>query len=234
MTATGDRIFITNIAQDATQDEVQEYFSQYGSWTDIFLPKGNFTAGHKGICFISFENPASVAQVMQNSPHVIRGQQIVVDVAVPRDAKGGKGAGGFNPGFASPMANQIRPIGGQGVRVPAPSYAPSYAGAAGFAAQPAGSVIPGRLFLTKMSPEITKDDLSMYFGQYGELDDLFIPSGGKLIAFVGFKDALAAAVALQVQIHEVKEGCTVCVDAAMERPPLGSAKGQGKFRQQPF
>lgn len=74
----------------------------------------------------------------------------------------------------------------------------------------------------------------MYFGQYGELDDLFIPSGGKLIAFVGFKDALAAAVALQVQIHEVKEGCTVCVDAAMERPPLGSAKGQGKFRQQPF
>jgi len=112
--------------------------------------------------------------------------------------------------------------------------------ALGAAAQPlsaalatAAGVLPGRLFITRMAADITQEDLRAYFQQFGELNDVYIPPGGKLIAFVGFKDAAAAQSLLQLRTHEVKPGSTVDVDVAVERPPLG-AKGQGKLRFQPY
>mmetsp|Transcript_105097 Transcript_105097/g.272163 ORF Transcript_105097/g.272163 Transcript_105097/m.272163 type:complete len:130 (+) Transcript_105097:2-391(+) len=110
-------------------------------------------------------------------------------------------------------------------------------GAAGMGMQqrgpvpPSGNVLPGRLFLTKMSPSISKDDLTNYFQQFGALNDVYIPAG-KLIAFVGFNDASIATAVAQMQTHEVKPGCSVCVDVAVERP--GGGKGLGKARFSPY
>merc|ERR1719507_850068 len=98
---------------------------------------------------------------------------------------------------------------------------------------PTGNVMPGRLFLTKMSPNINKDDLQSYFEQFGSLNDVYIPAG-KLIAFVGFNDASVATTVAQMQTHEVKPGCSVCVDVAVERPDSDKGKGKGKPRFSPY
>mmetsp|Transcript_48698 Transcript_48698/g.139233 ORF Transcript_48698/g.139233 Transcript_48698/m.139233 type:complete len:308 (-) Transcript_48698:38-961(-) len=213
MTNSGERVFVTNIGPDITQEEVQTYFAQWGGWSDFFMPKGAFPTGHKGICFISYKDSISVAQLLRHGVHQIRGQPVVVDVAVPRGPAGGKGA--------APMA-------------PTGPAMPVYGTAPPPSMQPGGAVtMPGRLFITKMAKEITRDDLAAYFQQFGQLNDVYVPPGGKLIAFVGFHDAMSANTVLQLRTHEVKPGCTVDVDAAVERPPLGS-KGQGKTRFQPY
>merc|ERR1719203_277404 len=229
--ASGDRIFISQIAQDATQEEVQAYFAQFGGWTDIFMPRGNFTAGHKGICFISYSNPVSVTQVLQTQPHVIRGQQVVVDVAAPRNVKGG--GKGSDIMLAAAQAQPTPPTAGAGAGTVIPPS--TWPGVVLTPQTPTvqGQVLPGRLFLTKMSASITKDDLTAYFQQFGALNDVYIPSGGKAIAFVGYNDPTIAAAVAQMSTHEVKQGCFVNVDMAVDRPPLGS-KGQGKPRFHPY
>eukprot|EP00927_Polykrikos_kofoidii_P000584 TRINITY_DN10212_c0_g1_i1.p1 TRINITY_DN10212_c0_g1~~TRINITY_DN10212_c0_g1_i1.p1 ORF type:complete len:347 (+),score=73.85 TRINITY_DN10212_c0_g1_i1:80-1042(+) len=97
--SSGERLFISKIPPDVTKEEVQAYFQEYGRWTDIYLPAGNFPAGHKGICFISFEEASSVSLVIQSAPHELRGQQVVTDVAAPRNEKGlGKGGSSYYGG----------------------------------------------------------------------------------------------------------------------------------------
>lgn len=229
-TNDGDRVFITQIAQDATQEDVQAYFAEFGDWTDFYMPRGKFSAGHKGICFITYNDPDSVTQVLQTQPHHINGQQVVVDIATPRDVKGvGKGAGMVATPAASAQLVMPRAV---AAVVRPPSAWPAVAVQQRVSQQPAGAILPGRLFLTKVSPTITQDDLTTYFEQFGTVNDAYIPSGGKAIAFVGFDDpSIASAVAEMVQ-HEVKAGCLVNADPAIDRATPG--KGHGKQRFQPY
>jgi RNA recognition motif-containing protein len=106
-------------------------------------------------------------------------------------------------------------------------------GVAGQPHAPNGHIVPGRLFLTKVAPDIQKADLELYFGQFGPLADVFIPLG-KGIAFVSFNDPAHAMRVLQQQQHLVKPGSAVIVDQAVDRPPLGQdGNGKGKSKQ-PF
>merc|ERR1719220_3012416 len=89
-----------------------------------------------------------------------------------------------------------------------------------------GSPVPGRLFVTRVAPDMTKVDLQLYFQQFGQLDDVYIPTGGKGIAFVSFRDASVSQRVLQTQQHFVKPGKAVLVDQALDRPPL-PGKGGG-------
>mmetsp|Transcript_145913 Transcript_145913/g.269087 ORF Transcript_145913/g.269087 Transcript_145913/m.269087 type:complete len:375 (-) Transcript_145913:13-1137(-) len=269
---TGDRLFVTKIPPEATREEVEAFFSQFGSWTDLYLPNGSFPAGHKGICFISYESPSSVQLALQAAPQaILRGQQLVLDVAAPRDPSKGGGKGvapappppttspGFIQAWPTPqphawVAPQLvtglpsMPVmtGIQPTMAAYPQHVqPAYAAAplpvvqTSVASIPSvapgtGHQVPGRLFLTKVAQDVTKEDLTAYFQQFGELTDVFVPSGGKFIAFVSFAEASVAQVVLQNSQHEVKTGRLVNVDPAFDRPPL-EAKGKGKFsRFQPY
>eukprot|EP00930_Biecheleria_cincta_P048400 TRINITY_DN3371_c0_g1_i1.p1 TRINITY_DN3371_c0_g1~~TRINITY_DN3371_c0_g1_i1.p1 ORF type:complete len:524 (+),score=76.56 TRINITY_DN3371_c0_g1_i1:115-1686(+) len=115
------------------------------------------------------------------------------------------------------------------------SSAASFAAASPPAASPpssgtTGTPVPGRLFVTRVTPDMTKIDLQIYFQKFGALDDVFVPSGGKGIAFVSFREAVTAQEVLKTQQHMVKPGKAVLVDQAMDRPPLaGGQKGRSCF-----
>lgn len=115
------------------------------------------------------------------------------------------------------------------------SSASSFAAASPPAASPPssgtnGTPVPGRLFVTRVTPDMTKIDLQVYFQKFGALDDVFVPSGGKGIAFVSFRDPAASQEVLKTQQHAVKPGKAVLVDQAMDRPPLaGGQKGRSCF-----
>lgn len=80
-----NRIFISKIPYDAKKEEVQAYFLQYGEWIDFFMPWGNFIESHKGLCFITYVDAASVTKAIEASPHELRGHTVVVDVATARE-----------------------------------------------------------------------------------------------------------------------------------------------------
>mmetsp|Transcript_5403 Transcript_5403/g.14607 ORF Transcript_5403/g.14607 Transcript_5403/m.14607 type:complete len:132 (+) Transcript_5403:440-835(+) len=90
-----------------------------------------------------------------------------------------------------------------------------------------GTPVSGRLFVTRVTPDMTKEDLMAYFGQYGDMSDVFVPNGGKGIAFVTFADPNVAAQVLGAQQHQIKPGKAVLVDQALDRPAL-AGKGGGK------
>lgn len=247
--AAGDRLFITKIPPEATKEEVEALFSMFGQWTDVYLPPGSFPAGHKGICFISYSDPSAAQLAMQCGPHQLRGQELVVDIAAPREAKGSGKA-------VAPLAVPVPAV--QPLVMPTPSWTAGYPAVqtwtsaqpvqqtllaplvqqvpqAQALAVPLGTTVglkPGRLFLTKVSEDVTKEDLALYFQQYGQLQDVYVPPG-KSIAFVSFSDASTAAIVVQNAEHQVKPGRVVTVDLAYDRPPL-EAKGKGKFRFQPY
>ncbi|CAJ1327251.1 unnamed protein product [Effrenium voratum] len=100
----------------------------------------------------------------------------------------------------------------------APQSVPAVGGSSG---QP----VPGRLFLTKVPQEVTKADLEAYFGQFGELADVYVH--GKGIAFVSLKDPLVSQQILQNKEHFVKPGVSVLVDQALDRPAKGNGEGKG-------
>jgi RNA recognition motif-containing protein len=228
--ATGDRLFITKVPPESTQEEIETLFSKYGQWTDLYLPAGHFPGGHKGICFISYTDPTSAQLAISCGPHQLRGQDIVVELATPRDAKGGgKGdAKGGGKSFQPPHQQYSSSWHG------APA-APVYAGQ-GVVVPPPGSAAmglkPGRLFLTKVPDDVTKEDLTNYFQQYGQLEDVFVPTG-KSIAFVSFVDATVAQLVVATPQHTVKFDRVVTVDLAYDRPPL-ETKGKGKYRYQAY
>eukprot|EP00929_Paragymnodinium_shiwhaense_P031695 TRINITY_DN176_c1_g1_i2.p1 TRINITY_DN176_c1_g1~~TRINITY_DN176_c1_g1_i2.p1 ORF type:complete len:388 (-),score=100.17 TRINITY_DN176_c1_g1_i2:15-1178(-) len=125
------RLFVSKIGAEVTQAEVQAYFQEYGAWTDFYMPAGNFPAGHKGIAFITYADPGSIHLVLQNGPHSLREQPVVVDVAAPRDEKGkgkGKGFGFQQQSFAPQHSYQPPAFQQQGYQPPHQGYQPPQQG----------------------------------------------------------------------------------------------------------
>mmetsp|Transcript_59503 Transcript_59503/g.153213 ORF Transcript_59503/g.153213 Transcript_59503/m.153213 type:complete len:411 (+) Transcript_59503:148-1380(+) len=248
------RLFVTKVSPALNRDNLREHFAQFGELTDVYLPQAPGAAVHKGICFVSFANPASLALALQGAPHEIMGHQVVVDIAAPRGqapprpgASQAFAGGGFalaaNPYGVLPPSQQVAAfntvqLGGgiafaqPGVYVQQPSVqmiAPVATAPAPAAGGAMGQPVPGRLFITRVTPDMTKEDLQLYFQQFGVLSDVFVPSGGKGIAFVTYTDANVAAQVLMSQQHQVKPGQAVLVDQARDRPPLGGKGGKGCF-----
>ncbi|CAK0867873.1 unnamed protein product [Prorocentrum cordatum] len=228
-------------------------------------------ATHKGICFVSFADPQSVQACLAHQPHEVNGCHVVVDVAAPRGApQQQRGMMPMQQApqlqYAQQPARQA-----QYVQQPVPQVryvqqpahhfkggqAPqprggAYAGGApqqvmvqqpmGQGVPAAGAVVPGRLFLTRVPLDVTTADLQAYFEQYGQLQDVFIPNGGKGIAFVSFADHNKAMEVLQTRQHIVKEGQSepLNVEQARDRPSQpafgkgGSGAPKGPQQYRPF
>lgn len=221
------RLFVTKVSPQLQREHLREHFSQFGELTDVYMPQAPGSTIHKGICFVSYQSPTSMQAALAASPHEIYGHQVVVDVAAPRGAappRSGGGYGGQAPMAHNPYGAQQSPYGMAYMVQAAPAAAPMMAAPGGTT----GTPVPGRLFITKVTPDLTKEDFQAYFGQYGELSDVFVPGGGtKGIAFVTYADTNLAAQVLATQQHQVKPGKIVLVDQALDRPAL-PGKGGGK------
>eukprot|EP00421_Protoceratium_reticulatum_P022901 CAMPEP_0168381762 /NCGR_PEP_ID=MMETSP0228-20121227/13043_1 /TAXON_ID=133427 /ORGANISM="Protoceratium reticulatum, Strain CCCM 535 (=CCMP 1889)" /LENGTH=404 /DNA_ID=CAMNT_0008394869 /DNA_START=52 /DNA_END=1263 /DNA_ORIENTATION=+ len=236
---TADRLFVTKVPPALQREHLREHFAQFGDLTDVYMPAVPGGNTHKGICFVSFSDPASLQLALQHSPHEIHGHQVVVDVAAPRGPVPGAGAArgpcqGYGMGMPLPQHLTMPQVGpGWGINafsgttmagmppVPGGGLAPAVAAAApGNLTNSSGSPVLGRLFVTRVTPDMTKVDLQLYFQQFGQLEDVYIPTGGKGIAFVSFRDSVVSQRVLQAQQHFVKPGKAVLVDQALDRPPL--------------
>ncbi|KAH7289164.1 hypothetical protein KP509_31G061400 [Ceratopteris richardii] len=81
------RIFVARIPGKVSEDEFKKYFEKYGTITDIYMPSESGSKSHRGIGFITFESPDSVAKIMSET-HELGGSAIVVDEATPKDEGG--------------------------------------------------------------------------------------------------------------------------------------------------
>lgn len=89
-TRVGRKIFVGRIPVEATAEDLQLYFRQFGQVLDVYLPKDAKKISHRGFGFVTFAEE-SIAEHVSQRRHEILGHLIAVDHASPLDETPGLG-----------------------------------------------------------------------------------------------------------------------------------------------
>lgn len=113
------KIFVGRLPDNITADDLKSHFTEYGTLTDVFIPKP-----FRNFAFVTF-GTSDMAQSIFKHKHVIKGAQVQISEAIPRDnAPNNYGGGGYNngpqpntgsygaggPGYVGNATNNIHPF----------------------------------------------------------------------------------------------------------------------------
>ncbi|XP_057417498.1 uncharacterized protein LOC130711776 isoform X2 [Lotus japonicus] len=107
----GKKIFVGHLPQEATTEDLRQYFGRFGHILDVYIPRDAKRSGHRGFGFVTFAEDG-VADRVARRPHEICGHQVAIDSATPLDDAGPSGNFMLNSmdsfgGFGGP----VRPYG---------------------------------------------------------------------------------------------------------------------------
>lgn len=89
------KMYVGNLPFSATQDDVQELFSQHGTVTDIHLPMDRETGRPRGFAFVTMSSKEEMdAAIKQLDGEDFQGRGLRVNEARPREEGGNRGGGG--------------------------------------------------------------------------------------------------------------------------------------------
>lgn len=99
------KMYVGNLSFNATETDLRELFSQYGTVTDLFLPMDRETGRMRGFAFVTMGSPTE----MQEAVKALHGQDflgrsLTVNEARPKEERpaysggGGGGRGGYGGG----------------------------------------------------------------------------------------------------------------------------------------
>ncbi|KAG7035228.1 RNA-binding protein Musashi-like 2-like protein, partial [Cucurbita argyrosperma subsp. argyrosperma] len=89
----GKKFFIGRLPQEASADDLRQYFGRFGRILDVYVPKDPKRSGHRGFGFVTFAEDGVADRVSRRS-HEICGQQVAIDSATPLDDAGAAGPSG--------------------------------------------------------------------------------------------------------------------------------------------
>ncbi|XP_049357486.1 heterogeneous nuclear ribonucleoprotein 1 isoform X2 [Solanum verrucosum] len=116
----GQKIFVGRLPQEATTEDLRQYFGRFGRVLDVYVPKDPRRPGHRGFGFVTFADDG-VADRVSRRPHEICGQQVAIDSATPLDDAGPSNNYMMDPpppapeaygGYGGPMRTYGRMYGG--------------------------------------------------------------------------------------------------------------------------
>lgn len=94
------KIFVGRLPENITSDDLRNHFSEYGTLTDVFIPKP-----FRKFAFVTF-GTSDMAQSIFKHKHVIKGTEVQISEAIPKDNAPNNIGGGFGAGFnAGPQLN---------------------------------------------------------------------------------------------------------------------------------
>lgn len=101
------KIIVQSLSPETTKEDLEEYFSKYGSINDAVIITERETRKSRGFGFVSFDAPDSVAKATNESPHTIKGREASCSIARPKEprrdnfggGRGGYGGGGGRGGY---------------------------------------------------------------------------------------------------------------------------------------
>ena len=112
------KIFVGGVSQDATEEDFEGFFAQFGRVIDATLMMDKDTGRPRGFGFVTFDNDVAVEKCLQHYPLEILGKPIEVKRAQPRGKMGeeddfgrgrGRGKFGRDDRFGSNDNNQPAP-----------------------------------------------------------------------------------------------------------------------------
>ncbi|XP_050498028.1 RNA-binding protein squid isoform X4 [Diabrotica virgifera virgifera] len=84
------KIFVGGLTSELSDDDIKNYFSQFGSIIDIEMPFDKQKNQRKGFCFITFESEQVVNELLKQPKQTIKDKEVDVKKATPKpDQMGG-------------------------------------------------------------------------------------------------------------------------------------------------
>lgn len=91
------KIFVGGLTPEITDDDIKQYFSQYGTIVEIQAPFDKTKNQRKGFCFITFESKDVVYKLLKTPKQTICGKE--VDVKKVKVSPDPRSQGYWGPGF---------------------------------------------------------------------------------------------------------------------------------------
>lgn len=86
------KIFVGGLSTELTDDDIKNYFAQYGTIVQMEMPYDKSKNQRKGFCFITFESEQIVTELLKTPKQSIKGKEVDVKKATPKP-DGGMGGG---------------------------------------------------------------------------------------------------------------------------------------------
>lgn len=86
-----NKLFVGNLPWSVNNDSLRELFAQYGEITDAVVISDRETRRSKGFGFVTFSTEESAQNALEMDGKEVEGRAIVVNVAKPREERGGGG-----------------------------------------------------------------------------------------------------------------------------------------------
>ncbi|XP_011882104.1 PREDICTED: RNA-binding protein squid isoform X10 [Vollenhovia emeryi] len=107
------KIFVGGLSTELSDDDIKNFFSQFGTIVEVEMPFDKTKNQRKGFCFITFESEQVVNELLKTSKQTINGKEVDVKKATPkpdgmigmrggpggRGGRGGYGQGGYGGGY---------------------------------------------------------------------------------------------------------------------------------------
>jgi len=105
------KLFVGGIKEEIEEEDMRDFFSEFGTITDLVRMKDKETGRKKGFGFVEFNDYDPVDKLVLTAPHKIKGFKIDVKKALPKeDAR--KQRGGMQGGYGGGQQNSYGGYGG--------------------------------------------------------------------------------------------------------------------------
>ncbi|XP_020292688.1 RNA-binding protein squid isoform X3 [Pseudomyrmex gracilis] len=105
------KIFVGGLSTELSDDDIKNFFSQFGNIVEVEMPFDKTKNQRKGFCFITFESEQVVNELLKTSKQTINGKEVDVKKATPKPdgmmnmrggpgGRGGRGRGVRGRGFS--------------------------------------------------------------------------------------------------------------------------------------
>ncbi|MDR0535527.1 MAG: RNA-binding protein [Puniceicoccales bacterium] len=117
-----NKLFVGNLTWGATEEDLGNYFGQFGKIAEVEVMRDRFTGRARGFAFVTYENPEEARIAVENTEGKdFQGRPLKVNIARPREDRppregggrdfgdrpqGGGDRGGFRPrrSFGAPRS----------------------------------------------------------------------------------------------------------------------------------
>ena len=94
-------IYVSNLSFNVTDEDLQDYFAEYGEVSSAKVIMDKFTGKSRGFAFVEMpDDEAAKKAIAELDGASVDGRTIGVSVAKPREDRGNGGGGGGNGGFS--------------------------------------------------------------------------------------------------------------------------------------
>lgn len=78
------KIFVAGLLLTTTEEELKQYFSQFGRMVEAYIQKDRTTGNSRGFGFVEFETHEEVESILRSKNHTINGHTIDCKIAIPK------------------------------------------------------------------------------------------------------------------------------------------------------